>query len=486
MVAQVNGSSIVPGTLQGSMEPHAPAESDHTNRILAALLLAGVSFALSQTLVIPALPQIGAELGASQATISWILTAFLLSASVATPIVGKLGDVYGKGRVLTVVLVLFSIGAVICALATSVAVLIAGRALQGIAGGVFPLAFGVIRDTFPSRRVPGGLAIMSAVFGIGGGIGLPLSGLIVDNIALAWLFWIGLLALPAAVAAHFVIPPSPPVRRPRIDWPGAAVLSVGLGAILIGVTQANSWGWGSPRNLGAILGGLAMLCLFVWIEMRVAEPLIDISLLRRRTVAATNLATFIIGLAMFGAFLLVPQFAQAPQQAGYGFDATVTQAGLLVMPTAIAQLAAGAAAGRLGPLLSWRTILTAGATFAAASFVLLVAFHSTEWELILANILLGVGIAFAFAATANLIVGAVPREQVGIATGINTVMRTVGGAFGSAIATAILTGHLIDGTQLPTEQAYTTAFVVSTGAAILAIAAALLVPRASSPRAAEA
>jgi EmrB/QacA subfamily drug resistance transporter len=468
------------------MAPQEPAESAHVDRILAVLLLAGVSFALSQTLVIPALPQIGAELRASPSMISWLLTAFLLSASVATPIVGKLGDMYGKGRMLTAVLALFSVGAAICALATSVEMLIAGRVLQGIAGGVFPLAFGVIRDTFPARRVPGGLALMSAVFGIGGGIGLPLSGLIVDNIALAWLFWIGLLAVPAAVAAHFLIPPSPPVRRPRIDWPGAAVLSVGLATVLVGVTQANSWGWGSGRNLAAILGGLAVLGAFVWIELHVAEPLIDIELLRRRTVATTNLATFIIGLAMFGAFLLVPQFAQAPARAGYGFDATVTQAGLLVMPTAIAQLAAGAAAGKLGPLLSWRTILTMGAAFAASSFVLLVAFHSTEWEVIIANILLGVGIAFAFAATANLIVGAVPREQVGIATGINTVMRTVGGAFGSAIATAILTGHLIDGTQLPTEQAYTTAFIVSTVAAVLAIAAALLVPRASPARAAEA
>jgi MFS family permease len=260
------------------------------------------------------------------------------------------------------------------------------------------------------------------------------------------------------------------------------VLSVALAAILLGVTQASSWGWGSGRNVAAILGGLALLAVFVRVELRVPEPLIDIALLRGRTVAATNLATFIIGLAMFGAFLLVPQFAQAPEQAGYGFDATVTQAGLLVMPTAIAQLVAGAAAGRLGPKLSWRTILTAGAVLAAGSFLVLVAAHAHAWEVVIANVLLGAGIAFAFAATANLIVGAVPQDQVGIATGINTVMRTVGGAFGSAIATAILTGHLIAGTQIPTERAYTTAFVVSAIAAILAIGAALLVPRqAQSP-----
>jgi EmrB/QacA subfamily drug resistance transporter len=441
------------------------------------LLLAGVSFALSQTLVIPALPQIGADLDAGASTTSWILTAFLLSASVATPIVGKLGDLYGKGRVLTLVMTLFAFGGLINALAESIGVLIAGRVLQGVAGGVFPLAFGVIRDTFPRERVPGGLAIMSAVFGIGGGIGLPLSGLIVDNLDLSWLFWISLLAFPAALAAHRLIPPSPAVARPRIDWPGAAVLSLGLGAILLGVSQANTWGWGSGRNVGTIFGGLALLALFVRVELRVPEPLLDLGVLRRRAVAATNLATFIIGFAMFGAFLLVPQFAQAPTQAGYGFDATVTQAGLLVMPTAIAQLVAGGAAGRFGPSLGWRLVLASGAALATASFLVLVAAHQHAWEIVVANVLLGVGIAFAFAATANLIVNAVPQSQVGVATGINTVMRTIGGAFGSAVATAILTGHLIEGTSIPTERAYTTAFVVSSVAGMLAVGAALLVPR---------
>jgi MFS family permease len=177
---------------------------------------------------------------------------------------------------------------------------------------------------------------------------------------------------------------------------------------------------------------------------------------------------------MFGAFLLVPQFAQAPAQAGYGFDATVTQAGLLVMPTAIAQLIAGVGAGRLGPMLGWRTILTAGAAFAASSFIVLVAAHNAAWEVVLANILLGVGIAFAFAATANLIVGAVPREQVGIATGINTVMRTIGMAVGSALSAAILAAG---GGALPADHAYVVAFAVAAFITAGAVACAAGLPR---------
>src|SRR5215216_5428387 len=181
--------------------------------ILFVLLLAGVSFALSQTLVVPALPSISKEFGASATATSWVLTGFLLSASVATPIVGKLGALFGKGRVLTIVLLLFALGGTVCALAGSIGVLIAGRVIQGVAGGVFPLAFGIVRDTFPPERMAAGLGLISAIIGIGAGIGLPLSGVIADNLGVPWLFWLSLIALPAAVAAHFLVPPSPLSRR---------------------------------------------------------------------------------------------------------------------------------------------------------------------------------------------------------------------------------------------------------------------------------
>src|SRR3954449_3012878 len=217
--------------------------------------MAGVSFALSQTLVIPALPQIGEELHADATAVSWLLTAFLLSASIATPIVGKLGDIHGKGRVLTAVLLVFSVGAIVCALGRTIGLVIAGRVLQGVAGGVFPLAFGIVRDTFPRERIPAGLGMVSAIFGIGGGIGLPLSGVIVDNLDTQWLFGINLIALPSALAADLLIPPLPAGRRPRIDWLGAALLSVALGAILLGVSEADDWGWGSPGDGGGGGGG---------------------------------------------------------------------------------------------------------------------------------------------------------------------------------------------------------------------------------------
>jgi EmrB/QacA subfamily drug resistance transporter len=447
------------------------------NGVLVVLVGACVTFALSQTLVIPALPQIAEELDASRGAVSWVLTAFLLSASVATPIVGKLGDLYGKGRVLTGVLLLFSVGTVINALADSIAVLIAGRVLQGVAGAVFPLAFGIVRDTFPRERVPGGLALISAIFGIGGGIGLPLSGLIVDNLDIAWLFWIGLIALPAALAAHTLIPPSPRALRVRIDWLGAGLLSVALTAILLGVSQAESWGWGSVRNVGCIAGGIVVAFVFLRVERRVADPFIDLAVMRQPAVATTNLTGFMIGVAMFSTFLIIPAFAEAPESAGYGFAASVTVAGLLLFPTALAQLAAGPLAARFGSQVGFRSVLAFGSLLTCVGALVMAVAHEHEWELMAAGALIGAGISFALGAMANLIVAAVPQSQVGVATGINTVMRTVGGSFGAAVATAILAGHLATGSRLPTEGAYTAAFAFSAVAGLLAFGAALLVPR---------
>src|SRR4051812_5408358 len=292
--------------------------------VLVTLIVACITYSLAQTLVVPALPALEQEFNASSSAASWVLTGFLVSASIATPIAGKLGDLYGKGRVLTAIMLLFSLGAVINALAPTIGVLIAGRVLQGVAGGVFPLAFGIIRDTFPREQVAGGLAIISAIFGIGGGIGLPLSGVIVDNVDLSWLFWISLVALPAALAAFTLMPPSPRAPRVRIDWLGAGLLSVALASILLGLTESNDWGWGSARTLGLIGGGLVLLAVWLKVEATRHDPLIELEVLRKRAVAGTNLTGMLVGFAMFSSFLLIPQFAQTPESSGYGFGLSVT------------------------------------------------------------------------------------------------------------------------------------------------------------------
>src|SRR3954471_14045051 len=232
--------------------------TDHTRVVFLSLVLAGMAFALSQTVVSPALPEIQREFGADAASAAWILTGYLLAASVATPIVGKLGDLFGRGRVLTVVLLIFAAGSAVCALAPSLTVLVAGRVVQGVGGGIFPLAFGIIRDTFPPERVATAIGGISATFGIGGGVGLVIAGVIVEALDASWLFWLGLMALPAAFAIWRYVPNQERRANARVDWLGASLLSLALVALLYGLSKANEWGWGDTRVLGLVFGGLAV------------------------------------------------------------------------------------------------------------------------------------------------------------------------------------------------------------------------------------
>jgi EmrB/QacA subfamily drug resistance transporter len=450
--------------------------------VLGSLLLCALAYALAQTLVAPALPAITREFDTNPSASAWVLTGYLLSASVCTPLAGKLGDLFGKARVLTWIMVLFCAGSIVSGLASSIEVLIAGRVVQGVAGGVFPLAFGIINDELPPERRAVAIGTMSAMFGIGGGIGLPLSGAIVDNVDISWLFWIGLLALPAAILVHRLVPASPARERTSIDWAGAVLLSAGLAAVLIGISKANGWGWGSGPTLGVLLGGVAVLAAFVAYELRRSAPLVDMRVLAERPVLATNLTGFLIGIAMFGSFLMIPQFAQTAEANGYGFGMTVLESGLLMLPSSFVMLVCGPLAGHLGNRVGFRAVLAAGTVATTISFVILALAHETPMEFVIANVLIGIGISFGFASMANLIVGLVDPREVGIATGINTIMRSVGGAFGAAIVTALLTADTIGTSPIPTEHAYTEAFAISGVISVLALLAALWIPRPRGPR----
>jgi EmrB/QacA subfamily drug resistance transporter len=457
--------------------------TDHTRVVFLSLLLAGMAFALSQTVVSPALPEIQREYGADPSSAAWILTGYLLAASVATPIVGKLGDLFGRGRVLTVVLLGFAVGSVVCALAPSLGVLVGGRVIQGVGGGIFPLAFGIIRETFPPERVATAIGGISATFGIGGGVGLVVAGLIVEALDASWLFWLGLMALPAAFAIWRYVPNEETRPDAKVDWLGAAILSVALASLLYGLSKANAWGWGSPRVLALSLGGLGLAGFWAWLETRIDQPLVDMRVLRRRSVLMTNITAVLVGFSMFASFLLVPQLAQTPESAGYGFGASVTGAGLLMLPSTLVMLVAGPWAGRLATRASSRLPLVLGTSSGMLAFVFYALFHGSEWEICVGGALLGIGIGFSFASMANLVVESVPRGEVGVATGINTIMRSLGGALGAQLVASLLTSRTIAGGEIPAEAAYTDAFVVAAIAAGLAMVAALSIPHTRRPRA---
>lgn len=450
----------------------------HHNVTFALLALAAVSYALLQSLVAPALPDLQHALRTSVNSASWVLTAYLLSASVATPLIGRLGDMYGKERLLVVVLVLLCVATIVSALASSLAVLLVGRVVQGAAGGIFPLAFGIIRDEFPRERVAGAVGVMSALTGVGGGAGVVLAGPIVQNLSIHWLFWLPLIPLvPATVAIHRLVPESR-IRVPgRVNWTGAALMSAGLSALLLAVSEAPVWSWLSAKTL--IVGAVGIVLLATWVraEGRSRHPLVDMRMMRIRGVWTTNAVALLLGFGMYSSFILLPDFVETPVRVGYGFGASVTGAGLFMLPSTVMMLIAGAQTGRLERRFGSKPPLLAGVALTAASYVLLAVARDQRWEIYVAALLLGAGIGLAFAAMVNLIIENVGPAETGIATGMNTVTRTVGGAFGGAAVASILAGTIRGGGS-PSSGGFTAAFA----ACALALGLSLIVGAAIPQR----
>jgi EmrB/QacA subfamily drug resistance transporter len=394
-----------------------------------------------------------------------------------TPIVGRLGDMFGKKRLLMATLAAFAVGSTLCALAPSIGVLIAGRVIQGAAGGLFPLAFAIVRDELPPDKVASSIGIVSAITGIGGGVGLVLGGVIVDNASWHWIFWVSLaITLIALVATHALVPESPITTPGRVDWGGAALLAVGLSSPLIGVSESTHWGWADGRTIGLVALGVPVLWALVAYEKRRPQPLLDMATLARRPVLATNAATAFIGFAMFGSFVLIPQIAQIPESTGYGLGHSAAVAGLLLMPSTVIMLIAAPISGRIGARRGSRGPLVVGALVTGLALAFLAVAHLTPIELMIGAALMGTGVGFAFAAMPNLIIEAVRQEQTGEATAVNALVRNVGAAIGAQVSGTILAGSVAAGSGLPAESGFTTAFVVAAAVAATGGGLAVLVP----------
>jgi EmrB/QacA subfamily drug resistance transporter len=448
--------------------------------ILAVLSLGGIAYALLQSLVVPALPQIQSSLHTSESAVGWVLTAFLLSASVATPIIGRLGDMYGKERLLMIVLLLLALGTLISAVASSLPLMLAGRVIQGAGGGIFPLAFSIIRDEFPNDRVPGSIGLVSSLLGIGGGAGVVFAGVVTENLSYHWLFWLPLaLILFTAWLTRRYIPESP-VRTPAdINYRATALMTLGISGVLLAITETSAWGWGSPKTLGLLALGMLVIVAWVREELRSREPLVDMRMMAIRGVWTTNTVAFLIGVGMYSSFVLIPELVQEPTSTGYGFGASVTVAGLFLLPATIAIVVIGQLAGVLERRIGSRGSLIGGALFALACYIMLVVDRSQAWEIYVAAGLLGIGIGLSFSAMANLIVQNVPQEQTGVATGMNAVTRTLGGAFGGQIAATLLASNLA-AAGIPTSSAFTLSFAMCLIALTGALGFAFAVPRRSA------
>jgi len=466
-------------------------ERQHYNVTLGILIFAGIAFALQQTMIVPALPILQREFDTSAAWAAWVLTGFLLSASVATPLVGKLGDQHGKERMLVISLSLFLCGSIGAIFAWNIGALIGFRILQGTGAAVFPLAFAIIKDEFPPDKVGTAIGAVSAVFGVGGGLGLALSGVIIDHLGWRWLFIIGATVVAAAVVLVHLFVPESPIKTPsRLDVPGALLLSAGLLCLLVALTEGEHWGWTSTRVLGLFAGALAALVAWVAVELRVSEPMVDMRMLANRPVLFANITGLIAGFALFGSFVLVPSLLQLPNGlppdlaalVDYGFGASATQTGLYLLPAAVTGFFTGPLSGVIGKRWGPKWPLFLGMTLGSLGLALLAEWHAEPWQIVVGMLVLGGGLPMTFAAMANIIVESVRPTETGVATGMNTVMRTVGGVIGGQVGAAILTAKTIGSTPVPAESAFTTAFWIGAASAGVAALVALMVTPVSRRR----
>ncbi|HSK59304.1 MAG TPA: MFS transporter [Actinomycetospora sp.] len=447
--------------------------------VVAVLSSVGLVASLCLTLVVPVIPQLPRLLDTSTATASWVITATLLAGAVATPIAGRLGDMVGKRRVLLATLGLLVVGSVLCAVTSALLPVLVGRALQGVAVSAVPLGISLMRDTLPTARLGSGIALMSATLGIGGGLGLPLSAVIVQVADWHALFWVaGGLGLAGLLLVGLVIPEGTTRSGGRFDGVGAVGLSVGLIGLLLALSKGSEWGWTSTATLGS--AGVAVVALVAWsaYELRTTDPLVDLRLNARRAVLLPNLISIPVGVAMFTGMVVFPQLLSAPPASGHGLGLSLLAAGLVLAPNGLVMMLMSPVTARIsakaGPRASLRVGLVVIAVAYAASTVLLTA----AWQIAVVISVIGAGVALAYGALPALIMRAVPPTRTAAANGLNTLMRSIGTSTASALAAVVLSASTIpvEGTLVPSLGALRTTLLIAAGCAVLALLVSLWVP----------
>ncbi|MFE7172770.1 MFS transporter [Streptomyces sp. NPDC057616] len=465
-----------PGPIPRTTEAAAPLRGRLTIPVLA---FGGILMAVMQTVVVPLLPDLPRLTGASAGAVSWTVTATLLSGAVLTPVLGRAGDMYGKRRVLTSALVLMTIGSVMCALSSDIAVLITARALQGAAASVVPLSISILRDELPPERRGSAVALMSSTVGIGAALGLPLAALVVQYYDWHTMFWLTSALGVLGVGGVWWAVRESPVREPgRFDVPGALGLAAGLVCLLLGVSQGGQWGWGSARVLGLFAATVVVLALWWWWQLRAETPLVDLRLVSRPRVGLSHVAALLTGFAFYANSLVTAQLVQAPKATGYGLGLSIVETGLCLLPGGVTMLLFSPLSARISAARGPRITLALGAAVIACGYVVRIADSRDLWMIILGATVVSTGTTLAYSALPTLILRAVPAEQTASANGVNVLMRTIGQATSSAAVAAVLVHHTspVGGALVPTLHGYLLAFGMACAVALIAGAAALSIP----------
>jgi len=468
----------MPDAPAGPAGPAAPLPP-RPNTIVAVLATAGIVVSLMQTLVIPLIPELPGYLHASAANTTWAITATLLAGAIATPVVGRLGDMYGKRRMLLASLAMLVAGSAVGALSHTLAPMIVARTLQGLSVGVVPLGISIMRDELPVERLGGATALMSASLGVGGALGLPTAAFIAERADWHVLFWAATGLGAVAAAFVFTLVPESRVRTGgHFDLVGAAGLSAALVCLLLAISKGADWGWGSGLTLGLLGAAVAVLGLWGRWELRTARPLVDLRTTARRQVLLTNLASGVFGFSMFAMSLLLPQLVQLPRTGGYGLGRSMLAVGLIMAPNGLVMMATAPLGARISKARGAKATLMLGILVVATGYGLNIALMSAVWHLVLVSSVIGAGIGLAYGAMPALIMAAVPVSETAAANSLNTLMRAIGTSISSAVAGLVLAHMTITSgsTTLPSQAGFRVVMGIAVGAALVALGTAAFLP----------
>jgi MFS family permease len=436
---------------------------------------------MQQTAVFPAMPFIRRDLHTSTTWATWIFSAYLLVTVAATAVTGRLADQFGKRRLLLLTLSIFFAGSIVAALAPNIAVLIFARSAQAAGASTIPLAIAVVRDTYPPEKVGGALGAIFGMLALGTSFGVTLGGIAVDQGSWRLIFAFAVVSVGVALLLVWkFVPESLNLSPARLDIAGCLLLSGSLAAFLLGLTEAHEWGWGSLPIVALFVGSAVTLFVWVQVERRVAEPMIDMEMLTNRTFALANVAGVLANLSMFAPLVVLPIFlslhrglsSSIASQVTWGFGVSATAIGLTFLPGFVVALGAGPVAARLAKRFGTRIPLALGMTTSAVGCLTLALFNAHIWEIVLGITASGIGQTLSSFSAASLVMGSVGEGMSGIAAGVHQVIRTMGAAISAQVGGALLAADVLAGTTVPTHAAFVHVFLMCAGGAICGFAVA--------------
>jgi MFS family permease len=466
--------------LAAGAEPEDEVVRSHTtsSRANLELLFVGLGalvVSLSQSVLVPVLGELQQEFGENA---NWLLTSTLLVAAVSVPIMGRLGDMFGKRLLLLVAMGALTVGSLVDAVAQDFGWLIVGRAIQGASSAAIPLGISLLATLMPKERVASSVALISAMLGVGGSLGLPLAGFVAEHWDWHTLFWINtVVGVLAFLGILLVVPESHHREGGRVDVVGGVLLAGGLVCLILPLEQGHQWGWGSGRVWGLLAGAVVLLAAFAAYEVRHRDPLVDLAALRRRPIVTTNLASICFGFALFASFIGTSTFIEAGRWTGYGFDSSLLTGGLALLPSGLAMLIFAPVAARMIAVRGAPQTLALGASLVAVGWVLRIVMTGSLSQVIVGTTVIGIGTGIGYAAMPSLINRYAPAGELAAANGLNSLARNLGGAVATATGGSLLTMSTVTagGIELPSLTAYRLLFALCAVASLAAATVALYV-----------